>query len=107
MPKNAKPRTTTLNGVNVVILTPEQYAGLESARRRLGGAQAHVARMKLDLDRNRQLPGEAQRVLASVPADQIERLGGPVGPGTRPAPTHRGHSSRPALPRPPDTSMLT
>ncbi len=95
----------TLNGVDVVVLTPEQHAGLESARRQLGGAQAQVAGMKLDLRRGRQLLGEAQRVLASIPADQIERLEGQLGPG-------RGVPQliadiRAALPRTPGTSPRT
>ncbi|MEV7189183.1 hypothetical protein [Kitasatospora sp. NPDC093102] len=105
VPKPAKHRTMTLNGANVVVLTPEQHAGLESARRQLGGAQAQVARMKLDLHRERQLLGEAQRVLASIPADQIERLDGRLGPG-------RGLPElladiRAALPRTPDASPRT
>ncbi|MFD8749674.1 hypothetical protein ACFV0O_01610 [Kitasatospora sp. NPDC059577] len=78
MPKREKPRTATVDGTDVVLLTPEQHAGLESARRQLGGAQAQVARMRLDLHRALQLLGEAERVLAGVPADRV----GPASAGT-------------------------
>ncbi|WP_194235863.1 hypothetical protein, partial [Streptomyces sp. CB01881] len=81
MPKPGKPRTMTVDGVVVVVLTPEQHAGLESARRQLGGQQAQVARMKLDLHRGRQLLAEVERVLASIPTDRSERLDGQLGPG--------------------------
>ncbi|MBP0450702.1 hypothetical protein J5Y04_14280 [Kitasatospora sp. RG8] len=81
MPKPGKPRTTTVDGVEVVVLTPEQHAGLESARRQLGGQQAQVARMKLDLHRGRQLLAEVERVLAGIPTDQSGRLDGRLGPG--------------------------
>ncbi|MFG3224667.1 hypothetical protein ACGF07_07800 [Kitasatospora sp. NPDC048194] len=81
MPKREKPTTTTVNGVDVVLLTPGQHAGLESARRQLGGAQAHVARMRLDLRRSQHLLGEAERVLAHLPADQAEAAGGHLADG--------------------------
>ncbi|MEU6233923.1 hypothetical protein [Kitasatospora sp. NPDC047058] len=81
MPKREKPRTTTVNGVAVVVLTPGQHAGLESARRQLGGAQAQVARMRLDLRRSQELLGEAARVLAHLPADQAESAGARLAAG--------------------------
>ncbi|MFB7470610.1 hypothetical protein [Kitasatospora sp. NPDC056184] len=46
MPKAGKPRTATVDGVQVVVLSPEQYDGLEANRRRVGGLQTLVARMK-------------------------------------------------------------
>ncbi|MFF4926295.1 hypothetical protein ACFY4B_37475 [Kitasatospora sp. NPDC001261] len=105
MPKPAKHRTMTLDGVDVVVLTPEQHAALESARRQLGGAQAQVARMRSDLQRGRQLLGEAERILAGIPADQLARLDGRLGPG-------RGLTGlladiRAALPCTPDTPTRT
>ncbi|MER7769074.1 hypothetical protein [Kitasatospora sp. NPDC096140] len=101
MPKPAKPRTVTLNGVDVVVLTPEQHAGLASARRQLGGAQAQVARMKLDLHRKSRLLGEAERILAGIPADRIGHLDGQLDPG-RTLPQLIA-DIRAALPRTPDT----
>ncbi|WP_329491883.1 hypothetical protein OG618_36335 [Kitasatospora sp. NBC_01246] len=44
-----------MDGAEIVVLTPQQHAGLESARRQLGGQRAQVSRMKLDLRRIREL----------------------------------------------------
>ncbi|MFE4514449.1 hypothetical protein ACFRMQ_09720 [Kitasatospora sp. NPDC056783] len=47
----------TLNGVDVVVLTPEQHAGPESARRQPGGARAQVGgRLAVDPDRRTRVP---------------------------------------------------
>ncbi|MGW1173934.1 hypothetical protein ACWD4P_09430 [Kitasatospora sp. NPDC002543] len=80
MPKPGKPRTVTMDGARFVLLTPEQYAGLESSRRQLGVQQAQVARMKLDLRRGRELLREAERVLADLPAKHAESSIGRLGP---------------------------
>ncbi|MFG2915141.1 hypothetical protein ACGF0D_19935 [Kitasatospora sp. NPDC048298] len=81
MTKREKPRTATVDGVDVILLTPGQHAGLESARRQLGGAQAHVARLRLDLRRSQELLGEVERVLAHLPVGQVEPAGGPLAEG--------------------------
>lgn len=81
MSKREKPRTATVDGVDVILLTPDQHAGLESARRQLGGAQAHVARLRLDLRRSQELLGEAAQVLAQLPADQAEASADPLADG--------------------------
>ncbi|MBD0675834.1 hypothetical protein BU198_35370 [Streptomyces sp. CBMA156] len=70
-----------MNGVDAVVLTPGQHAGLESARRQLGGAQAQVARMRLGLRRSQELLGEAERVLAHLPDEHVGSAGGHLAAG--------------------------
>ncbi|MFJ4094362.1 hypothetical protein ACIPYS_22500 [Kitasatospora sp. NPDC089913] len=81
MPKAGKPRTVTLHGVQVVVLSPEQYDGLEANRRQLGGLRTQVSRMKQELHRGRGLLSEAEQVLARLPADLLEGLDGGTAPG--------------------------
>ncbi|MFJ8431164.1 hypothetical protein ACIQ9P_07660 [Kitasatospora sp. NPDC094019] len=81
MPKAGKPRVVTLNGVQVVVLTPEQYDGLEATRRQLGGLRTQVSRMKQELRRGRDLLSEAEHLLASLPPDLLEGTEGGTAPG--------------------------
>ncbi|MET8698042.1 hypothetical protein ABZW10_04090 [Kitasatospora sp. NPDC004723] len=81
MPKAGKPRTATVDGVQVVVLSPEQYDGLEANRRRVGGLQTLVARMKQELRHGRRLLSEVEQLLAELPAELLADLEDRMDPG--------------------------
>jgi hypothetical protein len=70
--RRPEPRRIVLEGESVVVLTPEEYAGLAQARRQVGGQASRISAMKRDLQTAAALLAEAEAALSAITHRQGE-----------------------------------
>ncbi|WP_282204571.1 hypothetical protein [Kitasatospora fiedleri] len=68
----------SIDGREVVVLTPEDYAALSASRRQLGALNSHAEQLKSELRQARALLGRVREMLA--PPDGERQDDGPADP---------------------------